>query len=330
VAPRDRDPALMQTTPSTRLARVVALVFVALAIGYVVWYVTHSAIKTDASLADFVLYILQAVPSVVAILLPAVILTRHPDAWTSARTLLFGAVLYAAVQGLIILADPLQGVFETLTPASEELPFLVPLEAVYNAVILLVGALGLGYMALGLSMARRYADVGPRWSTAWFVPVATVFGTVVGVLAIQRQFSDVAMVPALVVYLGSSVVLGVLRIAVWAYFASVATRGWIAGEDPRSGWGLASLATGFVLIALVIVNLGSLFEIPDDAIGTLLGYVTVIAYAGGHLLLLAAFAVGLPEIDDVEDGDTDDFEDDEYDYDADDAEAATIEDLPAT
>ena len=151
-------------------------IFVILAIGYVAWYVTHLDVKPDASFADFVIYALQAVPAVTAILLPAAVLARHPDAWSRARTLLFGTILYAAVQGMLILVDPLQAFFETVTPASPDLPFLVPLAVTYNALISLVAAFGLGYIAVGLSMARRY-EGGSRWTTGWFVPVATVFGT---------------------------------------------------------------------------------------------------------------------------------------------------------
>ena len=213
-----------------------------------------------------------------------------------ARTLLFGAVLLAVVPALIILAQPLQGYFEALTPPNEDLP-LVTLAEVYRAVILLVGVTGLAYIGLGLSMARRYVDVGPRWATAWFVPGATIFGAIVGVLAAQGQIEGVSMTPALFIYVGSSVILGVLRIAAWAYLASVVTRGWAAGEDPRSGWGLATAATVLVIVALVIINLGGMIGITDEAIGTVLGYVTVVLYSGGHLLLLAGFAVGLPAID---------------------------------
>ena len=70
-------------------------------------------------------------------------------------------------------------------------------------------------------MARRY-EGGSRWMTAWFVPVATVFGTVVGVLAVSRiQFGDTPMTPSLAIYLASSVILGVVRVVVWACLASV-------------------------------------------------------------------------------------------------------------
>jgi hypothetical protein len=314
----------MHSTSSTLSGRIGALVFALAGVAYVVWYGTQQPIPQDASLADFILYVLQAVPSVVAILLPAVILVRHPDAWWTARTLLFGAALLAVVPALIILAQPLQGFFETLTPPNEDLP-LVTLAEVYRAVILLVGVTGLAYIGLGLSIARRYVDIGPRWTTAWFVPAATIFGTVVGVLTAQRQVEGVSMTLPLFIYVGSSVILGVLRIAAWAYLASIVTRGLAAGEDPRSGWGLATAATVFVIVALVIINLGGLLGITDETIGTVLGYVTVITYAGGHLLLLAGFGVGLPEIDEDDAPETDDEVDGDDGFDDEDFEFEEIE-----
>ena len=93
-------------------------IFVILTIGYLAWYVTHLNIQPDTSLSDYVIYVLQAIPSVTAILLPAAVLARHPDAWSHARTLLFGTLLYAAVQGMLILEGPLEGFFESLTPAT--------------------------------------------------------------------------------------------------------------------------------------------------------------------------------------------------------------------
>jgi hypothetical protein len=294
-------------------------VFVLLAIGYVVWYATHLTFAPEASLADFVVYVLQAVPATTAILLPAAILVRHPDAWSTVRTLLFGAILYAVVQAMLILADPLQAFFETLTPASDDLPFLVPSSAIYNGLISVVAAFGLGYMAVGLSIARRYTDTRSRWVTGWFVPVATIFATVVGVLAVSRlDLSGTPMTPTLAIYLGSSVILGVLRFAVWAFLSSVVTRGWLEGEEPRSGWALASIGTWLVLLTLAIVNLTGVIQIADDIFGTLLGYFIVLAYAGGHLLLLLAFLVGLPKVEVDETADDEDlYEDDEDDEDGD-------------
>ncbi|MFL5642118.1 MAG: hypothetical protein ACJ777_01130 [Chloroflexota bacterium] len=296
-----------------------AAFFVLLGIAYVIWYATHLSFAPDASLADFVVAVLQPVPAVTAILLPAAILLRHPDAWQTVRTILFGAILYAAVQGMLILADPLEGFFETLTPASEDLPFLVPASAVYNGLISIVAAFGLGYIAVGLSISRRYTDTRSRWVTGWFVPVATVVATVLGVLSVARiDFVGTPLTPPLAVYLASSVILGVVRIVVWAFLSSVVTRGWLEGEEPRAGWALASIATWLVLLTLLTVNLTGVIDVPVDTVGTLLRYLIVSAYAAGHLLLLFAFLVGLPMIEAVgtaDDADGPDEEDDEEDED---------------
>ena len=133
-----------------------------------------------------------------------------------------------------------------------------------------------------------------------FVPVATVLATIAGVLAVARlDLGDTPMSPPLAIYFGSSVVLGILRVAVWAYLAAVVTRGWRAGEGPSSGWLLGVLAAGLVLFALALVNLSGLLDVQDDTFVTIYGYVVAASYAVGHLCLLLAFAVGLPELDPV-------------------------------
>ena len=294
-----------------------AWVFVLLAIGDIVWYVSRLNAPATMSISDYVVYAMQVIPAVTAILLPAALLARHPDATSRARTLLFGTILYALVQGLLILSEPLQGVFENLTPASEELPFLVPLAAVYNGVISFVAAFGLAYIAVGLSQARRFAD-RPRSVTILFVPIAAIFGTVVGVLSVAGlDLGDLPMSPPLAIYLGTSVVLGVVRIVAWAYLATAATRGWLVGEDPAKGWGLGAIGAALVILALVLVNVNGLLAIGDETFVTVYRYLIIIAYALGHLGLLLAFALGLPALDWPDDDDDYDDEDDDEDGDDD-------------
>ena len=278
-----------------------ALVFVLLAIGDVVWYLGNLHFAADASISDMVIAVLQIIPSVTAILLPAALLARHPDATSRARTLLLGTILYAVVQGMLILTEQLQGFFESATPPSDDLPFLVPLAAIYNGLVSLVAAFGLVYIAVGLSQARRYED-RPHSVTSLFVPVAAVFGTAVGVLAVSRlQLVDTPMSPTLVVYLGATVVLGVLRIAAWAYVAASAARGWEANEDPSGGWRLGALGAALIVAALVLVNLNGLLDIADQTLVTVYAYAIVLPYVLGHVILLAAFALGLPSLDDPDD-----------------------------
>ena len=83
-----------------------------------------------------------------------------------------------------------------------------------------------------------------------------------------------------------------------------------------AGWRLATLGGALVLLALLLVNIGGLFEIPDQTLDTLYGYVTIVLYALGLLFLLLAFVVRLPALDDGtrdddEDGDEDDEDEDD-------------------
>ena len=286
-----------------------AWVFVVLSIAYLVWFVRGSNVIANPTAADIVVYALRVIPAMAAILLPAALLARHPDATSRLRTVLFGTILFAAVQGLLLLAEPLEPIFETLSPPSEELPFLVPLSAAYSTLIGLVSAFGLAYIALGLSQARRFEDVsGPLVSL--LVPVATVLATIAGVLAVSRlDLGGTPMSPPLAIYLGSSVILGILRVAVWAYLAAVATRGWRAREEPSTGWSLVVLGAWLVLLALALVNLNGLIENEDPTFVTVYGYVVAASYALGHLCLLAAFAVGLPALDEVDEDEVEDDDD---------------------
>lgn len=283
-----------------------AWVFVLLAVAFTAWFVWSKPLQAGSA-ADVVIYGLQLVPSVCAILVPAAFLARHPDAPGRAGTLLAGTILFALVQGLVILSDPLQVVFETLTPPSEDLPGLVPLAAVYSACISVVVALALAFMAVGLSQARRYEDRVGGWLTGWLVPAATIFAAVAGVLAVAQFYGDVAMSFTLAIYLGSTVVLGVVRLVVWANLLAVGLRGSTAGEDPSGGWVAATLGAAAVAAALVLVNLSNLIAMPSQDAATWYGYLIVAGYAAGNALVLLAFAVGLPVLGD--DGEDDDWDD---------------------
>ena len=283
-----------------------AWVFIVLAIGDLAWFIVNAGLGATTSLADIGSYALRVVASVTSVLLPAVLLARHPDAPTRAATVLFGTILYALVQGLLILGQPLQGFFEGITPASEELPGLVPLAAIYDGTIGVGGALGVLYLAVGLAAARRFED-GSGPLTAFVVPVAAVLATIVGVAAVARiDLGGLPMSPTLAIYLGSTVMLSLLPVLVWAYLTTVGMRGWQAREDPVMGWRLLTLAGLLVLVALALVNVGGLLEVQDETVFLLYGYAIALAYALGHVGLLVAFLVGLPALD--EDDADDDFE----------------------
>jgi cytochrome c biogenesis factor len=232
---------------------------------------------------------------VAVFLMPAVFLTRHRDATWRARTLLIGLFLVAISQALLIASTPLQPVFAGLTPATPELPIIWS-SAFFDDVTSLIFAFGLAYMALGLTQARRY-EGRTRSLTLLFVTVLAIFGTVVGIVSVARiDLGSLAMSAGLAFYLASIVVFGVVRIVAWGYLTAAAAGGTAAGEDPPAGWRLATLGGTAVLVALLMVNIGGLFEITDQTLDTAYGYVTIVFYALGLVLLLAAFVVGLPTL----------------------------------
>jgi hypothetical protein len=65
------------------------------------------------------------------------------------------------------------------------------------------------------------------------------------------------------------------------------------------------LGAGLVIVALVLVNVVGLFDTQDQTFVTAYGYAIVLPYALGHLCLLAAFALGLPSLDEPDDEDDD-------------------------
>ncbi len=305
---RDEQPG--ETARGPRLPDIpwLAWVFILLALGESVRSISEFGLGSDPTIEYVVAFVLGLTPAIASILLPAAVLISHRNAMRVAPTLLFGTILVASVQGLQLLADPLQPVFESLTPASEEIPDFVPLATLFNAVTFLVLVIGLAYIALGLSMARRREDA-PGDVTGLIVPVASVVATVGGVIEISRLgYLDATLSPWYLVYLGSSFIPGVLQVALWAYLLAVAIRGFRAGEAPRRGWQLGSVAGGFVLVAFALIYVTRIFDL-EATFGDPYLYVVATGYALGYLTLLLAFVVGLPATDVDEEDDIGEDED---------------------
>ena len=213
------------------------------------------------SLSDYAFYGLQILPAVAAVLFPAALLARHPDAATRMPVLLLGTILFALVQLLLILATPLAPSFEAATPATDDVPFVAMAE-LYNGLTLAVAALGLGFIARGLSLARQFEDrtgpgstgscrsrrLSPRCSGSSGPPgssLATRSRDRVGLHRLERLARDPARG-------GMGISAGQLRCAALLPARTRAP----AGASPR--WG-----AGIVLFALVLVNLVGLVEVPE-------------------------------------------------------------------
>jgi hypothetical protein len=275
-----------------------AWVFILLAIFDLGWLIDQARFGAGAGLTEIVVFLLGAIPSVVAFLLPAALLARHPDARLHASVLFYGTILLALAQGLRILADPLQSIFEQLTPPADDLQFLVPSAAAYSLLVATLMALGLADIGWGLARARRYED---RRSALvrLLVPIATLLASLSAVSSVvQVAQGDTTITPTYAVYIGGAVVVGILRIVAWAFLTAAAIRGWTADEDPGIGWRLAALGGGFVLVAIALSTAESLLQIQDASLWIF--YLTGSIFALGHLCLLAGFALGLPALEPLE------------------------------
>lgn len=299
-----------------------ALMFGLLALARLIWFVRETELGPPLTLQVFVAYVGGLVPAVVAILLPSALLLRHPDAWSRARTLLIGASLFAVVEGLRVLSPALQPVFESITPGSEETPYLVPLALAYSSAQALLAAFAVANVGLGLAQARRYLD---RRGTLLIV-LAAAFVVVVAsasrvILVSRVPFDEITMTPTVAVYLASAIVLGILSIGAWAYLAVTAARGARAGEEPGRGWILVAMAAWLIATAFAAGAVAALAEPTPETQGfyTALSQAISVVYTLGYLSLLAALLVGLPSLEPLED-EADDAESD--DEDADDADEA--------
>ena len=290
--------------------RWLAALFVVFGIGDLVYYTVTAKFDPNPALTDVGTYALQVIPSVASVLMPAALLWRHPDATERARTLLLGTILFALAQALQILASPLEPYFEAATPQSQDLPSIVPMAEIYNGFVSVVLAVALLSIAAGLTQARRYEDRSGILAVL-FLPCVTILATVLNVLATSTSgIEGLPLTLGLVLFVGSAVVQPVIRVVVWAYLMTALWRGWRAGENPINGWTLGTLGTGLIVLGLILVNLNGVLPAQSGAFNTVYAYATVIAYALGHLCLLAAFLLGLPARD-RDDFDEDDDEDDD-------------------
>ncbi|MBA3235268.1 MAG: hypothetical protein H0T59_04625, partial [Chloroflexi bacterium] len=74
-----------------------AWLFVAFALVDVAWFVVGATFTTNPSPTDLLAYVLQVVPALAAVLLPAALLARHPDAPSRLPILVVGTMLLALV-----------------------------------------------------------------------------------------------------------------------------------------------------------------------------------------------------------------------------------------
>lgn len=280
---------------------VMARLFILLAVARFIWFVLEADLGPAPALSTLASFVAAIIPSVVAILLPAALLVRHPDAPSRARTLFLGTVLFAVVEGLRALGTLLQPVFERLTPGSEETPVLVPLALVYGALGGLLLAFAVAKVGLGLAGARRIEDVPGMRRLELGLVVTVILIAVARVVSVsQLPLDQIAITPTVILYQVSAVVLGVASIAAWGFLTATAVRGARAGETPERGWSMGARGTVLVIAAFGLVAVLTVFRPTAESqpFWSTLGLLASTLHALGYMGLLTGLLLGMPSLDD--------------------------------
>lgn len=291
-----------------------AWIFTLLAVVRLIWFVRETNLGPAPEPSTIASFIAGVIPSVVVVLLPAALLVRHPDAPSRARSLFLGTALLAVVEGLRVLSTPLQPVFEQLTPGSEETPFLVPLALLYGAAAGLLGTFAVANVGLGLGQARRYEDrsgTRPIGVAVALIVILVAVARVVAVIALP--WDEIPMTPTVIVYIPSTVVLGVLSVAAWGYLAATSVRGARAGEEPKSGWTIGSIGSCLVVGAFALSAALSFATPTADSqpFFTSLSLLNAVTFALGYVGLLGGLLLGMPSLDELGDEGFEDEDEDE-------------------
>jgi len=225
----------------------------------------------------------------------AALFIRHPDARRSMPFLAFGLGLLALGPLLQLVDTPVTQFIDSLAPSGAEFIGLSPAVVAYHVFTSLIEIAGVLYLGVGLGDARTR----PRRNVERSVLSLLV---VIGILTVAWQILPIggAQGPASPyewVLLVIGVVLSLLSTVAWSYLIAVVFGGWMAGEVPHIGWGLAFVAglVGllvriFSAISIVIANLSQAVSSPFAPLFPVFG----VAGTVGWILWLAAFAVGLP------------------------------------
>ena len=266
--------------------------FVALAVLLAVVQVrryTYSPIGADAALS----LALSIARLMAMTLLGAALFLRHPDAWSRLRPVAFGVTGLAVAEALHVLAPVAQDVFGSTWDPSVGPPIVTASWVVgrTGAIVGIVGAAGLW---VGLKAARRAPDPA---GTRAMLAVLLVVG--LGILAVgdARLLSLGLFDGDASVAIGNASALAIeaVQLVAWIAVASALVAGSRASERPAAAWLTGALAA--LAIAISQVQILSFLPAMDPTSGgywLVTGSVSLVA-AGGAVLLLMAFLLGLPE-----------------------------------
>jgi hypothetical protein len=227
---------------------------------------------------------------IAASLFGAALFLRHRDARRTLPLLVFGLAMFAVGELLQAFAEPISRFVDGLAPPDSG-EVVSPARVAWSVFTSLVGIFAALYTAAGLAGARRHPNPGVTRSLAAWLSVLAVASVVASAAGSFGAGLDLS--PLSVILLVIGVVLSLLSTLAWTYLLVTTLGGWLASEAPKRAWGLAAIAAGIFLAIRLAIALLTAFPQPLGPADLVL---SVIAWSSvvGWLLLLAAFALGLP------------------------------------
>ena len=196
------------------------------------------------------------------------------------------------------LLVPLVG---TLAPPVDDMSFMSPVPQAYSVLTSFVGALGMLFLARGLSSARRHESAGPVPGLAILLTVIALLSSGITTLSVAVvQYYDVTAVS--IGLIGATLVANLVGTLALVYLVVVSLGGWFGQERPRASWGLAAVGAGLVLLERLTMPFVGMIPASQEV---LFGIASALA-AGellGWVLVVVAFAMGLSSTDSVPDRD---------------------------
>lgn len=221
---------------------------------------------------------------------------RHPNARATMPLLVFGLALFAIGELLAAFDQPIRDALRSITqPPGDTLVLESPAEVAFRVFTSLLSVFALLYTGAGLTAARRRERRASERPLAIWLAALAVVATVVNIAATsQLELGSSSLV---IVQLVVGIILSVLVTLAWVYLVTVTVGGWLAREAPSRAWGLAALATSILFASRTVFTV--LISVPVGGWGMtvlqIVGYASLVAW----LILLAAFAAGMPSSPDA-------------------------------
>ena len=289
ITPEARGPRLPDAL--TRLSPWVYLFVIAAVAQVAAAWLDWRGLGSQAAPFDLTAAIVSRTGAIAASLIGAALFLRHPGARRTLPLLVFAAILLTVGQLADLVEAPVRRFLETIAPTADNGLEISPASIAYSVFTTLLSVFAALYLGAGLAEARRNGPIrSERLLTTWLAVVG-IAAVLISAIPIGQATVDAS--PRTIVLFVIGVILSLLVTLTWCYVLVVTLSGWIGGEGPRRGWGLAALTAMIVLFIRIVVSVGSVMSLPP-AVGDITLRAVAFGSTLGWVLLLAAFLVGLP------------------------------------